>query len=915
MRLPFRLSSCLAALILFQLAQLPIQAADPAPTPEAREFFETKVRPTLAKRCYSCHADAHMGGLDLTSRQGILKGGNSGPAIVPGDPQSSLVIQAITYTHPRLKMPLGQPQLPPEEIGDLSAWIKNGAIWPDEGAPTQAPTKSAAYTITAEQRAFWAFQPIGKPSPPAVTREQWVQSPIDQFVLSAMESRGIEPVKQADKRTLIRRAYYDLAGLPPSQEEVVAFVKDSSPGAFAKVVDRLLASPRYGERWGRYWLDLARYSDDQLETEKELPYPNAFRYRDWVIQAFNEDMPYDLFVKAQIAGDLVDPSKVSKLAPGLGFYALSPDSSEDRVDVTTRAFLGLTAGCAQCHNHKFDPIPTKDYYSLLGIFTSTKKSEFELAPENVVKEYKLRQKAVDDKQAQIRDYLRAQADQLAEVLAGETAQYVRAARQVLAPGKPAAARADLGQVAQQGNLDREVLERWVRYLEHIPKDHPYLNDWNDDAKFDPDKFQQQVLDVIKERKSVDQTNVIRRAEAQKSSGSKGGPELVALKPASYYLWRDLFFNDFYGNEFKQEDDGLLYFGPNRGYYSSDGTVERFLGGIWKSHLDTLRSELAKLKSELPPAYAFAQIIKDADQPKNERVRISGNADNLGEEAPRHFLSILCAGEPPPYQKGSGRLELAEDIASPKNPLTARVIVNRIWQYHFGAGIVRTPSDFGSMGDRPSNPVLLDYLASRFVEEGWSIKKLNREIMLSAVYALSSENSEKNFGIDPENRLLWRANIRRLDAESLRDSLLAASGELDLQAGGPPQWLDDQNNHRRTVYGFVSRWKTDRALTIFDFPNPNATSEKRGVTITPPQQLFFMNSDFVSARAKALAARVAGDAKEDAAARIARAYQVVFQRQPAPAELRLALDYLQGDEGRWPSYIRALLNSNEFLFVD
>jgi hypothetical protein len=876
-----------------------------AAAPEPRDFFETKIRPVLVKNCYGCHAGSHMGGLDLTSRQALLKGGNSGPAVVPGNPEGSLLVQAIAYTHPKLKMPMGQPKLPAAEIADLSAWIKDGAIWPDGGAPVQPSAKSAAYSITADQRAFWAFQPVGKPPVPAVTRQGWAQSPIDQFVLAAMESRGVEPVKTADKRTLIRRAYYDLTGLPPAEEDVEAFLKDSSPDAFAKVVDRLLASTRYGERWARYWLDIARYSDDQLETEMEVPVPNAFRYRDWVIQAFNEDLPYDVFVKAQIAGDLADPAKESKLAPGLGFYALSPDSPDDRVDVTSRAFLGLTAGCAQCHNHKFDPIPTKDYYSLLGVFTSTKKSELELAPKEVVEAYKVRQKAVDDKQTQIRDYLRAQADQLAELLAGETAQYVRAARKVLAPGKP---------VAEESSLNREVLERWVKYLEHTPKDHPYLNDWNDEAKFDPDKFQEQVLDVLKERKSVDQTNTIRRAEAKKA-GPKVQPELVALKPSSYYLWRDLFFNDFYGNQFKQEDDGLLYFGPNRGYYSSDGTVEHFLSGIWKSHLNTLREELAKLKSELPAQYAFAQIIKDVDQPKDEKVRIAGSADNLGEEAPRHFLSILCSGEPAPYQKGSGRLELANDIASAKNPLTARVIVNRIWQYHFGAGIVRTPSDFGVMGDRPSNPALLDYLAAHFMEEGWSIKKLHREIMLSAVYALSSETSAKDFAIDPENRLLWRANMRRLDAESLRDSLLAVSGELDLSAGGPPQWLDDEKNHRRTVYGFVSRWKPDRALTIFDFPNPNATSEKRNVTITPPQQLFFMNSEFMAARAQALADRVAGDPKDDASARVAHAYHIIFQREPAPTELRLAVDYLKGDAKRWPSYVRALLNSNEFLFVN
>jgi len=690
---------------------------------------------------------------------------------------------------------------------------------------------------------------------------------------------------------------------------VDAFVRDSSAEAFAKVVDHLLASPRYGERWGRYWLDVARYSDDRLSDESDDPYPNAFRYRDWVINAFNQDMPYNQFVKAQIAGDLLGDNE--KYATGLGFYGLRPkaEMQEDRVDATTRGFMGLTVACAECHNHKFDPIPTTDYYSLFGVFTSTEDSEYHLAPEPVVKEYKEREKKVQDQEARIRDFLYTQASQLAEILADESAQYLRAARKVLGPAK-----LDARKAAGQDHLDPETLERWVRYLQVTPKDHRYLDNWQDE-KFDVEQFRQRVLDVLKERKTVDETNTILKAEAKKA-GPKVLPKVISLKTESYYLWRDLFFNDFYGNQFKQEDDGVLYYGPNRGYVTSDGTVERFLSGPWKQHLDSMRAELAALKREVPPPYPFAHTIKDAAKPKVERVRIGGNKENLGEAVPRHFLSILSGGEPRPFEKGSGRLELADAIADQGNPLTARVMANRIWQRHFGAGIVRTPSDFGRMGDRPSDPELLDYLAARFVESGWSIKTLHREIMLSATYALSADQSDKNMRIDPENRMLWRANVQRLDAEALRDSLLQVAGELDLKAGGPPEKLDDPKNKRRTVYGFVSRNTLNGMMALFDFPNPNITSEKRNITESPAQELFFLNSSFIGQRAQALSRRAGEGPKPDDASRIDNLYRILFGRAPRPEELHLGQAFLKGSQSDgWQRYAQALLNSNEFLFVN
>ena len=398
------------------------QAANPG------EFFELHVRPVLAKNCYPCHTDSRMGGLRLDSREQVLKGGNSGPAMIPGDAANSLFIQAVSHTHPRLKMPPGG-KLKDEEIANLKAWVNAGAVWPDTG-PALAPKPE--YRITPEQRAFWAFQPVRNPALPEVRNAAWTKGPIDRFILAGLEARGLAPAPAADKRTLIRRATFDLIGLPPTPDEVDAFLKDRAPDAFAKVVDRLLASPHYGERWGRYWLDVARYSDDKLNSERDEPYPNAFRYRDWVIQAFNDDMPYDMFVKAQIAGDLLPGVDRAEYEAGLGFYALSPEFQDDRVDATTRGFLGLTVACAQCHDHKYDPIPSQDYYSLLGIFNNTESHEYPLAPDSVVAAYRAQKEKIEKQQNALDEFVARQGGELAGILAEKTARFLLASRK-LAP--------------------------------------------------------------------------------------------------------------------------------------------------------------------------------------------------------------------------------------------------------------------------------------------------------------------------------------------------------------------------------------------------------------------------------------------------------------------------------------------------
>jgi mono/diheme cytochrome c family protein len=828
------------------MAVLCLNAAD-----SPADFFETKVRPVLARNCFSCHTQSKLGGLSMTSREDLLKGGKSGPAISTTDPGSSLLLQAITHQHERLKMPPSG-KLDDASISAIQSWISAGAVWPES-------PKSKSYAVTAEQRQWWAFQPVKNPPPPAVRNKTLVKNPIDAFILSALEAKNLKPAPPADRRTLLRRASLDLTGLPPTAAEIDAFLSDKSPDAFAKVVDRLLASPHYGERWGRLWLDVARYSDDKLNSTMDEPRPNAFRYRDWVIQAFNKDLPYDTFVKAQIAGDLMnDP----ELVAGTGLYGLSPEFQDDRVDVTSRGFLGLTVACAQCHDHKFDPIPTKDYYSLLGVFNSSRQTEFPLAPKETVAAWNEKKKALDKAKENLNNFYAKQAEQLSEMFAAKADRYLLAAQ-------------DKG---SYDGLDAETIQRFRNYLKK--KDRL--------AKIatDPALFRAELVAVQEEKKQIDDTNNIRLG-GSKERRDLSQADLLSLAPDKFYLWRDFY-----------RAGGVFHYGP--------GKIDRFLEGQWREHLLLLKQIVETAEKALPERYPFLHAMADSEKPRNERIYIRGNRANLGDEAPRGWLTILSAkSEPQRFEKGSGRLELAEKIASRDNPLTARVMINRIWQGHFGEGIVRSTSNFGRLGELPSHPELLDYLASRFMGQNWSIKAMHREIMLSGTYQMATGNAEG------DNRLLEQFPARRLDAESLRDSILAVSGRLDTTVGGKAFSLSDTKQTRRTVYGYVSRRRTDTMLNLFDFPNPNATSEKRVSTDVPLQRLFLLNSELMADSAAALDARTAAPTPAE---RIAKGYRAIFGRLPTKAETDLGLQYVKSGGDAWPQYWQVLLATDEFLMV-
>ena len=853
--------------------------AEEEPPREGVEFFEKKIRPVLEANCYMCHnskGKRPQGGLVLDTREGMLKGGNSGqPAVIPGDPDKSLLIKAIRYTDSKLQMPPGE-KLPAEQIKDFEAWVKMGATDPRVGQ-TSAQTAWQSYDFN-EARKFWSFQPIKDPSLPEVKNKTWVRSPVDRFILSKLEEKGLKPVGDAHKRTLIRRATFDLTGLPPTPEEIDAFLKDTSDKAFEKAVDRLLASPHYGERWGRHWLDLVRYADT-AGCNSDFPVPSAYKYRNYVIKSFNNDKPYDQFIREQIAGDLL-PGKTEAekheriiatgyLASSRRFGSRNKEVNltiDDTIDNLSKAFLGLSVSCARCHDHKFDPVPTKDYYALYGIFNSSRYpfpgAEIYPHPADMValasgeeaeKFYKWQKELsdLDDR----KEFLTVERGAAARNKAAKEKQAKEAAQQITASqSKVADKQANYQSVSVE---EKDDLEKKQKRQLHPPGDlRP--------ADYDRDAM-----------------------NSSAASKSTRMPEEVAAE----------------AEEVKERTEEL---------------------------------------SERPPRVEKAYAVVEG-LPANARIHRKGDPKNLGEEAPRGFLTILGGQQLPANYKGSGRDHLANWIADPKNPLTARVMVNRIWQYHFGRGLVPTPNDFGSRGTAPTHPELLDYLATQFIKSGWSVKAMHRMIMLSHVYQLGVSEDSRNSEIDANNELLWRFNRRRLSAEEIRDAMLAVSGALDRTMGEahpfPPEseWRYTQHRQffavydtdRRSVYLMQQRQRKHPLMEVFDGADTNAITAPRPMSTTPLQALYLMNNPFVHRQADNFAVRV-GMAYYTPEQRLDFAFRLAYGRPPSQTEIREATAYMQqvrsglqdvnipADQltrAALASYLRVMLSSNEFLYLD
>jgi hypothetical protein len=1107
----------------------------------AIRHFESRVRPVLIERCYKCHTGRRAkGGLRLDSAASLRRGGEAGAAVVPTKPEESLLIQAVRHQG-GLNMPPKE-KLSDQQVADLVRWVEMGAIWPDE-------------------LSHWAYRPVRDVAPPVARQQRWVKSPVDSFLLAKLEERNLTPGQPADKRTLLRRATFDLTGLPPQPEEIETFLADESPTAFAKVVDRLLASPLYGQRWGRHWLDVVRYADarDLIQLPPESDFREAWRYRDWVVDAFNRDLPYDEFTTRQLAGDLLqpaDPTKIDKEAlVATGMLAIADfvpgdvdkeqmiaDYVNDQIDVVGRAFLGLTLACARCHDHKFDPILTEDYYALAGIFFSTRvipgpvkgntplvkvpllsPGELQAAAAQAARD-KAHLAGLSQRIITLTDegFLAYQERRLME----ETRRYLPASWEFLHP--PAGEhRPPLGGFAAAGMLDASALARWIKYLE---KDHPHpaiaallaapnraagermaqelgkklsviaadrrartardpvtrtlagseiLRFRADDQRIVTDEARHVMLWPNRRGIAADampvpdtpapvlatttirgQTRPVLRFSGKEllqtprsvlpigslfvvfrtDRGSVAGQRLVGWEDSSAgqhgvglmsdatgavravlrrngasgdVAAHDLAVSDFQVLDITWGPAGVVVcrdgevIGTNKEIdsVSSDpaiaalkiggpgsGSSPRFHGDLaelrvyavqvddqararieaelkerWsasarhrvaggpvvdlydelvspqgplhvhaaeretllsddvRTRLASLRAELETLKQKLPLEIPRAVVVLEGGPPGTKhqgfhdaQVYIRGNPANPGKTVHRGFPKFLAGANQPPIRKGSGRRELARWLTRPDHPLTARVMVNRLWQHHFGSGLVRTSTNFGVMGERPSHPELLDYLAGRFVSSGWSVKAMHRLIMLSSAYQQSTQVNAAALAVDPENRLLWRMNRRRLEAEAIRDSLLAVSARLDATLGGPGK--TDVSTPRRSLYLMSVRTgaKTADFGPLFDAPDCSAIVERRNESIVAPQALFLLNDRFMIELAAELGERVSREISQGTQReRIRRLYEITLGRRPTADETRIGLQFL-ADPARvnaWDRYCHLLICTNEFIYVD
>lgn len=986
--LPLPLLFGLAWLLLPALPAHP-QAA-PASEATSLEFFENRIRPVFVEHCYKCHGPDALhpkGGLRLDSKAGLIAGGDSGQRLIdPDHPGASRLIRALRHSDPDLQMPPRR-RLPETVVADFEHWIREGA--PDPRLPPHPGSRPAA-VARLDASNHWAFHAPTDPPLPDVRHRHWPQTPIDRFILAGLEKAGLQPAPAADRRTLLRRLSYDLRGLPPSPEEVREFERDLGPNAWERWVDRFLDSPRYGERWGRHWLDVARYADTKgyVYYYEESRFVQPHTYRDWVIRAFNEDLPYNRFLELQIAADLLLPETLPSpettasqggtdskgpgpstlpwpprrhspdlaalgfLSLGRRFLDLEPDILDDRIDVLMRGTQALTVGCARCHDHKFDPIPTRDYYSLYGVFLNSEERLAELAVPGLPPPGPEFTAEVNKRIETLNSKFQTATDEVMRRLRDRVRDYLLAVVDV------ARLPSDANVRPQPEDINPFNVGQWERFLaSRTNATDTLFAAWHAFARIPADRFAASspgIVQSLRDRQPPLPDRILQHvltpapASLAEVAGRFGDLFLqahrdwlsVSNRPASDRL----------------PDPGLeafrlVLYGPDSPLRPPPGRIVDLDVHLYFD--DPNRVALTKLQMELEQflishrsAPPLAVTLGDRPHSREAQVFRRGDPLQRGEIVPRQFLEILTGPGRMPFGPGSGRRELARAIASPENPLTARVFVNRVWAQHFGQGLVRTPSDFGLRSEPPTHPELLDWLARRFVDGGWSVKNLHRLILNSAVYQQASPAPETLApGIldrDPENRLLGRFNRRRLDLEAFRDTLFAVSDDLDPRMGGPAEPLQDRPfSRRRTVYGLIDRRQLPGLVRAFDFANPDTHSPGRHTTTMPQQALFLLNHPLLAERARSLAHRAASAAASSSRAtlddRIDQLYQQTLQRAPSDSERSQARAYLQEPEpasppspagaptpnpgppqsplNAWESLAHVLLVSNELAFVD
>ena len=933
---------CWIAAVILGLTTAVHAQSPKSEAPEGIEFFEKKIRPVLVDNCYSCHsteAKKTRGGLKLDSREATLKGGDTGPALVPGNPKNSLLVQALGYGDPDLQMP-PKGKLPAEIVADFTKWIAMGAPDPRAG---KVDTASAGSWETKKDH--WSYKAVQTPKIPTVRAAAWPAGDVDRLLLARLEAKGLKPAADADKATLLRRTTFALIGLPPTPAELDEFTKDTSPDAFVKVVDRLLASPQFGERWGRFWLDIARYADS-TGGGRSLLFKDAWRYRDYVIRAFNSDKPFDRFLTEQLAGDLLEaktPEERRELLIATAFLLLGAinyeeqdkpmlemDIADEQIEAIGRGVLGQTIGCARCHDHKFDPISAKDYYSLAGILKSTQVVKHEN-----VSAWNMVDLPVEAEEAKV---LARQE----EAVAGLKKQIAELKAADAKAGKSNVAAGPIDPATLEGivvdDVDAKVIGPWKHstYAKRfVGKGYLF-----DDAAQKVDKtvtFQPEFPKSGKYevRLAYEQgTNRASKVAVRVFHADGDDTIYVDQKKDPDIDGRFVSLGKFHFSKGNQWFVMLSTEGAN-GLVVADAVQfipeepSPVAENVKAPPLKRLEEDLRKLIAsgpQRPQAMGLADKQKAADA----WVCIRGIVHNKGPVVPRGFLSVVPLSADPKLKIGaneSGRRQLAQWLTSPENPLTARVAVNRIWYHLFGEGIVRTVDNFGTTGELPSNPELLDHLASRFVAEGWSMKKMIRELMLSHAYRMSSAASDEAAKADPENRLFSHQNRIRLDAEALRDGVLAISGKLDKAMFGPTMSnaAVRERDHvyddtRRGVYTPVLRNKLLELYEVFDFANPNVCTGHRTASTVPTQSLYLMNSPFIMDMAKSAAARTMAAKDLDDGAKLDLVYRASLGRLPSERERTLVVEYLGKTSGSdrqkaWEAVHQSLFACIDFRYVE
>lgn len=915
--------------LLLAVVGTSVVAADEQVDSEGMEFFEKNVRPLLVAHCYDCHSgEEQQGGLQLDSRDGLLHGGDSGAAAVPKDADASLIIQAVRYTNRELQMP-PENRLSDAEIAILEEWVRRGLPDPRSKAVEAGPPTGMSLD---EGKQFWSMQPIADPAVPEVQHADWVQTPVDAFVLHRLEEAGLRPAPQADRRTLIRRVTFNLTGLPPTAQEIDDFLNDESEDAWSKVIERLLASPQYGVRWGRHWLDVARYADSN-GLDENLAYGHAWRYRDYVVDAFNSDKPFDRFLIEQLAGDLV-PGANQETRTATGFLSLGAkvlaepdmeklvmDTVDEQIDTTGKAFLGMTLGCVRCHDHKFDPVRQSDYYALAAIFKSSRT--FAETRTGVIKHWYEHSFATDEEKeslkkidAEIAAKKSAASSYRTKAIGRIRAEARAKAADYLAAAVAVTSNAPLSrfaEVAAERGLHPRILHHCRTHLEFHRYDRVFET-WHDLKSRGADAVHEYYQPLFAE------------AEAAWAQAVKADPKVKALQDERLEVVRSAL----------SDPSGFLAVPPKVEFAFDDATLQEYY---------RLEEEARVLESHAPDA-AAAMGVSEQETLATLPIHIRGSHLNLGEPVAREFPEVMrVSNVRPVFPKGqSGRLELARWMAGTQHPLTARVITNRIWNWHFGQGIVASTENFGKLGSRPTHPELLDWLARHLMESGWSIKELHRVILSSAVYQTAVRHPDEQQGLDadPENQLLWRFRLQRLDAEQLRDSLLAVSGRLDASLGGKTVPLRNRQfvfNHtsrdhtkydsvRRSIYVPVIRNNLYSLFEQFDFPDPTMPTGRRNETVIAPQALLLMNSGLVVDCAQAMAAELVGSTMSEQD-RVSHAYLKALGRPATVAETTRALAFLE-DTGfvtvtatgpdeqdrvrAWALLCQSLFASNEFMYV-